>query len=99
ISINNAFGRLWFSNTPTDAQGIGTESIADPTGEPLANAPSKLLGGVFAGEMTNRSPQLVTGGLKQGAVATTLIGMSPDGSNPPPFPLPTTHPALPHAHT
>ena len=99
ISINNAFGRLWFSNTPTDAQGIGTESIADPTGEPLANAPSKLLGGVFAGEMTNRSPQLVTGGLKQGAVATALIGMSPDGSKRAVFAVLTTDGALAQAHT
>src|SRR5262245_8992486 len=99
ISINNAFGRLWFSNTPTDAQGVGTESIADPTGEPLANAPSKLLGGVFAGEMTNRSPQLVTGGLKQGAVATALIGMSPDGSKRAVFAVLTTDGALAQAHT
>jgi len=63
ISINNGFGRLWFSNTPYGAQQIGTESIVDPTGEPLNNAPSKLLGGIFAGNITNRSPQIAPGAL------------------------------------
>src|SRR4029077_7680418 len=29
ISINNGFGRLWFSNTPFGAQQVGTESIVD----------------------------------------------------------------------
>lgn len=80
ISINNGFGRLWFSNTPYGGQRTGTESIADPTGEPLNNAPSKLLGGVFAGDVTNRSPQLAPGALNSGAVASALLGMSPDGS-------------------
>jgi hypothetical protein len=56
ISINNGFGRLWFSNTPKGPQAPGTESIADPGGEPLDKAPSKLVGGVFAGDVTNRSP-------------------------------------------
>src|SRR5882724_8567498 len=80
ISINNGFGRLWFSNTPYGGQRTGTESIADPTGEPLNNAPSKLLGGVFAGDVTNRSPQFAPGALNSGAVASALLGMSPDGS-------------------
>jgi len=44
ISINNAFGRLWFANAPLGADGTGTESIADPTGEPLAGAPSHDMG-------------------------------------------------------
>ena len=44
----------------------GTESIADPTGEPLASAPSKLLGGVFAGAVTNRPQQIVPGALNTG---------------------------------
>src|SRR5262245_15999727 len=80
ISINNGFGRLWFSNTPYGAQQIGTESIVDPTGEPLNNAPSKLLGGVFAGSLTNRAEQVIPGALISGAVASALLGMSPDGS-------------------
>lgn len=80
ISINNGFGRLWFSNTPYGAQKIGTESIADPTGEPLNGAPSKLVGGVFAGNVTNRPEQLIPGALNSGAVASALLGMSPDGS-------------------
>jgi hypothetical protein len=99
ISINNAFGRLWFSNTPAGAQGIGTEAIADPSGEPLANAPSKLLGGVFAGDVTNRSPQAVAGALKTGAVATALLGMSPDGSKRAVFAVLTADGALAQAHT
>jgi hypothetical protein len=44
------FGRLWFSNTPYGAQQIGTESICDPTGEPLNNAPSKPSGWNLCGK-------------------------------------------------
>jgi hypothetical protein len=99
ISINNAFGRLWFSNAPDGAAGIGTESIADPSGEPLANAPSKLLGGVFAGDITNRPQQIVPGGLKTGAVASALLGMSPDGSKRAVFAVLTADGALAQAHT
>jgi hypothetical protein len=99
ISINNAFGRLWFSNAPSGAQGIGTESIAEPSGEPLANAPSKLLGGVFAGDLTSRSPQLVPGALRTGAVASALIGMSPDGSKRAVFAVLTADGAVAQAHT
>jgi hypothetical protein len=77
ISINNAFGRLWFANAPS---GTGTESIVDPSGVPLANAPSKLAGGVFAGDTTNRQPQqLAPGGLTSAAIGTALLGKSPDG--------------------
>ena len=99
ISINNAFGRLWFSNAPQGAAGIGTESIADPTGEPLANAPSKLLGGVFAGDITNRPQQIVPGALNAGAVATALLGASPDGSKRAVFAVLTADGALAQAHT
>jgi len=59
ISINNAFGRLWFPSAPQGAKGIGLESILDPGGMPLAGAPSKLVGGVFAGNMTNRPTQVI----------------------------------------
>lgn len=99
ISINNGFGRLWFANTPHGAQQTGTESIADPTGEPLANAPSKLLGGVFAGSVTNRSPQLAPGTLNSGAVASALLGMSPDGSKRAVFAVLAADGSLAQAHT
>src|SRR5882724_10923947 len=99
ISINNGFGRLWFSNTPYGAQRIGTESIADPTGEPLNNAPSKLVGGVFAGNVTNRPAQLIPGALNSGAVASALLGMSPDGSKRAVFAVLTADGSLAQAHT
>jgi hypothetical protein len=99
ISINNGFGRLWFSNTPYGAQKMGTESIVDPTGEPLNNAPSKLLGGIFAGDITNRSPQLASGALSSGGVASALVGMSPDGSKRAVFAVLTADGSLAQAHT
>ncbi len=99
ISINNAFGRLWFANAPGGAQGIGTESIADPSGEPLAGSPSELLGGVFAGALTNRPQQIIPGTLNTGAVATALLGASPDGSKRAVFAVLTADGALAQAHT
>ena len=99
ISINNAFGRLWFSNAPEGVAGIGFELIADPTGEPLAGAPSKLLGGVFAGDITNRPQQVVPGALKTGAVANAFLGMSPDGSKRAVFAVLTADGAVAQAHT
>jgi mono/diheme cytochrome c family protein len=99
ISINNGFGRLWFANAPFGAKGIGTESIVDPGGQPLAGAPSKLAGGVFAGDRTNRKPQLIAGSLRTGAVATALLGMSPDGSKRAVFAILTADGALAQAHT
>ena len=99
ISINNGFGRLWFSNTPYGAQQTGTESIVDPTGEPLDNAPSKLLGGIFAANLTNRSPQLSPGGLNSGGVASALLGMSPDGSKRAVFAVLAADGSLAQAHT
>jgi hypothetical protein len=61
ISINNAFGRLWFANAPTGAGAPGTLSIVDPGGQPLAGAPSPVVGGVFAGNLTGRRDQLIPG--------------------------------------
>ena len=55
ISINNAFGRPWFANSPFGASGLGTNTVIDPTGRPLDNAPSSEAGGVFAGALTNRT--------------------------------------------
>jgi len=81
LSINNAFGRLWPANAPTGLDGIGTSTILDPTGIPLAGAPNLLAGGVFAGNLTSRLPmQVFPGALNQGAVGTAFLGRSPDGS-------------------
>jgi hypothetical protein len=80
ISINNAFGRPWFANAPRGIGALGTETVIDPSGVPLAGAPSQLAGGVFAADVTNRQPQLAEGGLDFGALGTALLGKSPDGS-------------------
>jgi hypothetical protein len=99
ISINNAFGRLWFPSAPSGSRGYGLESILDPGGPPLANAPSKLAGGLFAGDLTNRSPQIVAGGLRSGAIANALLGAASDGSKRAVFAVLTTDGALSQAHT
>ena len=99
ISINNAFGRLWFANSPLGTRGLGTESICDPGGQPLAGAPSRLLGGVYAGDLTNRPQQILSGGLRAGAVANALLGMSPDGGKRAVFAVLTMDGAIAQAHT
>jgi hypothetical protein len=99
ISINNAFGRLWFPGAASGSRGHGMDSILDPDGRPLANAPSKLAGGLFAGELTNRSPQIVPGGLRSGAVANAFLGPSSDGSKRAVFAVLTADGALSQAHT
>jgi mono/diheme cytochrome c family protein len=98
ISINNAFGRLWFTSAPKGAQGIGLDSIIDPGGMPLAGAPSKVGGGVFAGDITNRPQQIVPGDLHAPAIANTFVGMSPDGSKRAVFVILTADGALVQAH-
>jgi hypothetical protein len=81
LSINNAFGRLWPANAPYGLAGSGSSSILDPPGEPLKGAPNPtLIGGVYAGSLNNRKPQVIPGGLNTGAVGTALLGRSPDGS-------------------
>ena len=60
LSINNAFGRPWFANAPRGAQGDGTVTVTDPDGAPLANAPSDVAGGVFAGDRTPRTSAATT---------------------------------------
>jgi hypothetical protein len=80
ISINNAFGRLWFANVPARLAGPSTETVIDPDGRPLAGPPNKVAGGVFAGDQTNRAPQRAPGGLTTGAVGNAFLGKSPDGS-------------------
>jgi hypothetical protein len=98
ISINNAFGRIWFANTPLSMTDMGTESIIDPDGRPLADAPSDMAGGVFAGGLTNRPGQVVAGSLATGAVGNALLGRSPDGSTKAVFAVVTADGALLQAH-
>jgi hypothetical protein len=71
ISINNAFGRPWFANSPLGAADAGTSTVLDPDGRPLDNAPSDQAGGVFAGAQTNRSRVLVHEG-RSGVAARAL---------------------------
>jgi hypothetical protein len=81
LSINNAFGRVWPVNAPYGLEGIGSSTIDDPTGEPLAGAPDPALGGVYAGNLTPRLPtQIIPGALRTGGVGTAFLGRSPDGS-------------------
>lgn len=87
LSNNNAFGRIWPANAPFGEEGVGSSSILDPTGLPLAGAPNHLIGGVYVGSLTNRNvvttppqPQVITGTLRTGAVGTAFLGPSPDGT-------------------
>jgi hypothetical protein len=87
LSNNNAFGRIWPANAPFGETGIGSSSILDPTGLPLAGPPNNLIGGVYVGSLTNRNvvtvpqqPQVIPGSLSTGAVGTALLGPSPDGT-------------------
>ncbi len=79
ISVNNGFGRPWFANGPAGAGGYGTITVIDPNGTPLVGPPSPVAGGVFAGDLTNRSPA-TTHGLSKAALATALLTKSPDGT-------------------
>jgi hypothetical protein len=100
LSINNAFGRLWPANAPTGLDGIGTSTILDPDGDPLANAPNPVAGGVFAGNLTPRQPaQIAPGALSTGAVGTAFLGRSPDGSQKAVFSVVLADGSLVQAHT
>jgi hypothetical protein len=100
LSINNAFGRIWPVNAPYGLEGIGSSTIDDPTGEPLAGAPDPLLGGVYAGSLTPRMPaQLIPGALNTGAVGTAFLGRSPDGSTKAVFAVITADGAIVQEHT
>jgi Di-haem oxidoreductase, putative peroxidase len=79
ISLNNGFGRPWFANAPAGDTGYGTITVIDPSGIPLAGAPSAAAGGVFAGNLTNRNAA-TTHGLTAPALATALVTKSPDQS-------------------
>jgi len=64
LSVNNAFGRPWVANAPFGLGGPGSESVVDPDGTPLANAPSETAGGVFVGDQSGRAsvPKAVRSG-------------------------------------
>ena len=99
ISINNAFGRLWFPSMPQGTSLPGFESILDPTGIPLAGAPDKIAGGVFTETKTNRVPQRIPGALSSGLIANALLGQSPDGSKRAVFAVLAADGSLSQAHT
>ncbi len=96
ISVNNAFGRPWLSNA-TGGRG-GLESVVDPDGRPLADAPSERAGGVFAGSITDRGPQRVRGSLRAGALGNALLGASPDASGRAVFAVATADGAVAQIH-
>src|SRR5262249_44318817 len=100
LSINNAFGRLWPANAPRGLDGLGTSTILDPGREPLAGAPTPVVGGVFAGNPTPRLPaQVLPGALDTGAVGTAFLGRSPDGSGRAVFSVVLADGGLVQAHT
>lgn len=77
LSINNGNGRVWIANAPNGASGYGTITVLDPQGYPLAGAPDMTAGGVFAGNLTNRSASS-TQGLTSAALGTAIVTKSPD---------------------
>ncbi len=95
ISVNNAFGRPWLSNATGPG---GLESVIDPDGRPLADAPSERAGGVFAGSITDRGPQRLRGSLRAGALGNALLGASPDASGRAVFAVATADGALAQIH-
>jgi hypothetical protein len=106
LSNNNAFGRIWPANAPFGGKGVGTSSILDPTGLPLAGPPSPVIGGVYVGNLTNRNvvevpqqPQVITGSLRTGAVGTAFLGPSPDGTCKAVFSVVTADGAIVQEHT
>lgn len=99
ISVNNAFGRPWFANAPMPGgAGIGVETVLDSNGRPLSEAPSERAGGVFAGTLTNSTPQRLPGDLQAGAVGNAFLGASPDTSGRAVFAVATTDGALVQVH-
>ena len=106
LSNNNAFGRLWPADAPFGDTGVGSSSILDPTGLPLARAPNPVIGGVYVGNLTNRNivavpaqPQVIPGSLNAGAVGMAFLGPSPDGSCKAVFSVVTADGAIVQEHT
>ena len=77
ISINNGNGRPWVANAPNGAIGMGTVTVLDPQGYPLAGPPNPLAGGVFTGNETNRNTA-APHGLTSAAVGLAIITKAPD---------------------
>jgi hypothetical protein len=106
LSNNNAFGRIWPANAPFGDTGVGSSSILDPTGLPLAGPPNANIGGVYVGALTDRDvvaipaqPQVIPGALRRGAVGTALLGPSPDGTCKAVFAVVTADGAIVQEHT
>jgi hypothetical protein len=106
LSNNNAFGRLWPANAPFGLTGVGSSTILDPTGLPLAGAPNPVIGGVYVGSLANRNvvavpaqPQVIAGSLSTGAVGTAFLGPSPDGTCKAVFSVVTADGAIVQEHT
>jgi hypothetical protein len=107
LSNNNGFGRIWPANAPFGDTGVGSSSILDPTGLPLAGPPNKKIGGVYVGDKTNRSAvtsnpvqrQVIAGALNTGGVGTALLGPSPDGTCKAVFAVVTADGAIVQEHT
>jgi hypothetical protein len=106
LSNNNGFGRIWPANAPFGDTGIGSSSILDPTGLPLAGPPNGKIGGVYVGKLTDRDvvampaqPQVIPGALNTGAVGTALLGPSPDGTCKAVFAVVTADGAIVQEHT
>jgi hypothetical protein len=107
LSNNNGFGRIWPANAPFGDSGVGSSSILDPTGLPLAGPPNKEIGGVYVGNLTNRNfvttnpaqPQVISGGLNTGGVGTALLGPSPDKTCKAVFVVVTADGAIVQEHT
>jgi hypothetical protein len=104
LSNNNAFGRLWPANATFGDNGVGSSTILDPTGLPLAGAPNKFIGGVYAGSLTNRDKvyaksQVIAGSLSTGAVGTAFLGPAPDGTCRAVFSVVTADGAIVQEHT
>jgi hypothetical protein len=105
LSNNNGFGRIWPANAPFGDTGVGSSSILDPTGLPLAGPPNKKIGGVYVGSLTNRnvvtaqSRQIIAGALNTGGVGTALLGPSPDRTCKAVFAVVTADGAIVQEHT
>jgi hypothetical protein len=106
LSNNNAFGRLWPANAPFGVDAEGSSTILDPTGLPLNGAPNSVIGGVYAGDLTDRNDvttppqaQVISGGLETGAVGTALLGPSLDLTCKAVFAVVTADGAIVQEHT
>lgn len=79
LSINNGNGRPWLSCSPNGTNGYSTITVLDPDGAPLNGAPDAVAGGVFAGNLTNRTAA-TTHGLTAGALGLAVMTKSSDGT-------------------